>query len=146
MTIQDTALKLYELTPEQQVFVLAVHEGKTLTDSYIVCKPDSSVTTAGTMGSRWYNRVSIREAIDELQRQRTHNSFRLLRSSQPPAIKTLQRVAAGELDVSQERMRACLEILDRTGVTSKHIIGLEPSNAPQDGFDGFLSNVSKPSP
>ena len=144
--VPDNALKVYSLPIEKQAYVMAIHEGKTLTDSYLAASPDCDRASAATMGSRWFKRVEVREAIDELSMQRTYDSFRLLRSGQRKAIGVVLNLVNGKGGgISQDQLRACLEVLDRTGVSSKHIIGLEASKTPNDGFDGFLNNCTKPS-
>ena len=142
--VPDADLLVYALPQEEQSFVMSLLEGATLTDSYLVASPGCTRGSAAVLGSRWFKRVRIRAAFDEMTRQRTHDAFRLLRAGQRKAIQVLTSATNGE-NVTQEQLRACLEVLDRTGVSSKHIIGLEATKASTDGFDGFLANCTKPS-
>ena len=139
----DDDLTLFTLTPVQQMFVKGVVSGNSLVESYLAGHPKCSRDSAYVGGSRMIRLVKIKQAIDELYRQESYDVIRLLRSGREAAVRTVLKASNKPDSVPPDQLRAALEILDRTGISSRHIARLELTDERDDGFDNFMANCTR---
>jgi hypothetical protein len=129
-------LLLYQLTQEEQSFVLALMEGKTQCDAYLVANPETNRNNAYVMGSRWANRGKIQAARDELLELQASEALRILRGAVQGAAKTVALASSGEQEIDAIRLKAATEVLDRTGAIARH--GLDITQGRQQDLRGFI--------
>jgi len=130
-TEQDENLLVWKLPPEEQTFLLALLDGMTQTDAYLVAHPKVERAAARSCGSRLASRANIVEARDELLRLAGEEALRILRAAAPKAALVLAKGLEGD-----DPERTALAILDRIGVGPR--MGLDVSQTRINGLDEFL--------
>ena len=125
--LESDDLTLWELTPPDQEFVIAIVQGKSQKAAYQIGHPDAKDTTAYVEGSRKVRRPKIQQAIAELNAARMYRLQVALKAIAEPALRNVSKaVEQGDVGVS-------LDVLNRVGLNPKMVAELELSAKRSNG-------------
>jgi len=125
------------LSPAWQKFVWNVLRGEELTDAYLAGHPEAADKTAYVAGYRLMQDGRIKSALAELQEHAMRANLKRLEGLQTAAISTI-RESVEKGNVSDTRLRAARDILDRTGLVKRQELGVK---AETGSFESALESI-----
>jgi hypothetical protein len=134
-------LILYTLDEDYQRFVIDVFNGASYTAAYQAIRPHVTYDSARKAGSRLAGRVDIQNALTELGLQRARHGRIQLWHGIDIAVRVLKDAAAGDDTITRLQFDAAREILDRSGLSARHVTTLELDTATPTALTDFLASV-----
>jgi hypothetical protein len=134
-------LILYTLDEDHQHFVTDVFNGSSYTAAYKAMRPHVTDDSARKLGSKLAARIDIQNALTELGLQRARHGRIQLWHGIDIAVRVLKDAAAGDDTITRLQFDAAREILDRSGLSARHVTTLELDTATPSALIDFLASV-----